>query len=285
MIYLVEIRTLTMSIVMLPNFPERICIRALVASIILIFSQVVEAQSISFRRDESDFVRLPGDEPSSLARIVTFADAVSWFASNKDKIEISDFESTEVVYFEHRMTREMSEFVAGFPKLEQVIVMELPVEVDLGALLLPLSSSKTLRSLEINMVNVDHRDCTFLEKFEQLTDLAIDVFLSEKDMAAIQKLQNLRSLSVNTPNEPPVKPIMLSQLRTLTLFGPNDIVWFDSNMNIETLKIWFRCSQKDVINITKFSALKNLDLRLESMELLHQLAQLDLETLHVVIDK
>jgi len=226
---------------------------------------------------------IPGDLPTKHTRWVRFQFASSWFSAQT--LSLPDFESVEDVEIIGDLSVELSRFISRFPRLKSVYLQELNAEIDLEAVLSPLANSETLRSLEISMVDVAYRDCSFLGKFGQLTELTCDIFFSQRELCALQKLENLQYLNIGPViRAEQISPVTLPAVRELVLSEPGSIRCFGEDMRIETLRIRNKCSEADILSVAKFSTLRSVDLYVDSVRHLTNLATLDkLETLKISV--
>ena len=228
---------------------------------------------------------IPGGQADLRTRVVVFQNANCWL-DNIDP-DLENFVSVEEVHIVGNMSSELSTFISKFPNLEHVSVEEPPVDIDLEKVLTPLSGSQSLRSLDISMVEVSYRDCTFLVEFKDLVELSCDVTFSSKELVAISEIPNLHSLKIGEViNREIVRPVRLASLKNLTIMNPSDLGCFDTLTPIATLKIWGSCQENEILKISRFDSLRSVDLSVESVEYVKHLSTLrNLETLKIAIEQ
>ncbi len=233
----------------------------------------IPALGQSLRVGDAKFAIVPrdGDTPIPHSRSVMFQGASEWFKANNPAVE--DFASIERVEVEYGLSVQLSRFIAEFPRLKRLYVGEMPSEFDFGMMLKPFADAKNLRSLEIANVCVDYRDLTIVGEFKGLLEFTCDVLLSENELRALQKLRNLRYLDImSVVNDTRTHALQFPRLKELRIATPKSIACFDETTPIEKLVVSTRCSRDDIIRISRFGSLKEVDLTVARLDDLQPLA-------------
>ena len=212
-----------------------------------------------------DHASIPPGTASGETKIVYFNGALNWFQAEAPQIE--DFGAvTEVVVF-GGLSLEFSKFIASFPKLESLSVIELARDTELNLVMSPFEKSG-LKHLNINMVEYRYQPCTFLKKLSGLESLTCDVPFSEDEMMAIGELRNLQELDLVVEADCEAQVLNLPKLISLSIMHTDDLDWFEDS-KIESLMVFENCTQDDLARICKIETLTSIDIRLRRSSLQH----------------
>ena len=225
---------------------------------------------------DAEFSVIPRDSDAPLphSRCVMFQGASAWFAASSPAIE--DFASIERVEIEYGLSASLARFISGFPKLKHLYIGEMQDGFDFTVALKPFARAKHLRSLEIGNVCVNYCDLTVVGEFEGLLRFTCDVVLSERELHALHKLRNLQHLDItDVIDARRVHAIQFPRLKELRVDNPGCLTCFDERTPIEKLVVSRRCTREDVIRISRFSMLKDIDLAVGHLDDVKPLAALE----------
>ena len=226
------------------------------------------------------YVVIPGGTPTLETDTVYFERVYNWGERNRDKtIRAEQFKSVKSVAVREGMDRSLMEFVASLPSVTHLHI-EAPGDIDFSAAIAPLSGMKKLKTMELRMVNVRPRGCSFLSELQSLVEFRCDMILKEEDLITLSGLPHLRRLgigSIHVDRELNLKDFQagLPKLTHLSVGHISALEFFRDSPNIVELRIRTSLSASEVELLSKFRKFRKLETLSISMKSIANLKSLN----------